>query len=102
MTGPADAKQKDGVASESSHSFIKKHRLWEIATFFFVMFLSPASFVFGLFLGISPEAWLTAYLKYVVVFITLAFFIALGGLEVATSYWLKAERVKTGRAEGEP
>jgi hypothetical protein len=62
--------------------------LWEIATFFFVMFLSPASFVFGLFLGISPEAWLAAYLKYVVVFITLSFFAALGGLEVATSYWL--------------
>lgn len=50
---------------------MKKYRLWEIASAVIVMLLSPASVVFVLAIGISPEAWPMIYLRYLALFVTL-------------------------------
>ena len=101
MTDPGSTKEKR-AAVENPGSLMTKCRLWEIATFAFVILLSPASLVFGLAYGIAPDAWLTAYLRYVAVFIPLAVLVALAGFEVAASYWLRAERAKNQGVEGKP
>jgi len=75
---------------ETHGSLMMKCHLWAGATVMLVMLLSPASSVFGPAVGISPQAWLTEYLKYVAVLITLAILVSVGGFSVADSYWLRA------------
>ena len=64
-----------------------------VLTFVAVILVSPVSFVLGLPLGISPHDWLTTWTHYTVIFITVAFFIALFGFEGALNSRLKADRL---------
>ena len=65
----------------------------QVLTFVAVVLISPVSFVLGLPLGISPHDWLTTWTHYTVIFITVAFFIALFGFEGASRSQLKADRI---------
>jgi|SRR5450756_1724043 hypothetical protein len=102
MTGQGSETERGRATGETFDFLMKKCHLWEIATAVFVMLLSPASFVLGLAIGISPEAWLMTYLRYVALFIILAILVALAGLDAATSCWLRADRAKTQGLEGKP
>jgi hypothetical protein len=65
----------------------------QVLTFAAVIFISPVSFLLGLPFGISPHDWLTTWTHYTVVFITVAFFVALFGFEGALQSRLKADRI---------
>ena len=65
----------------------------QVLTFVAVILVSPVSFVLGLPLGVSPHDWLTTWTHYTVIFITVAFFIALFGFEGALSSQLEADRI---------
>jgi hypothetical protein len=74
----------------------------EIATAVIVMLLSPASVVFVLAIGISPEAWRMICLRYVAFIHHPAILVALAGFDVVASYWLRAERAKTQKLKDKP
>lgn len=72
---------------------MRRSRILELLTFAAVILISPISFVLGLPLGIAPHDWLAAWTHWTVVFIALAFFIAIFGFEGALSSKLKAGRI---------
>jgi hypothetical protein len=78
---------------DSVRRLIRRSRTLQVLTFVVVILISPVSFVLGLPLGISPHVWLTTWTRYTVIFITMAFFIALFGFEGALSIQLKADRI---------
>jgi len=78
---------------DSVRRLIRRSHVLTILTFVAVVLISPVSFVLGLPLGISPHDWLTTWTHYTVIFITVAFFIALFGFEGALASRLKADRV---------
>src|SRR5450759_4335384 len=102
MTGQGSETEHGRATGETFDSLMKKCHLWETATAVFVMLLSPASFVLGLAIGISPEAWLMTYLSDVALVVILSILVALAGLEAATACWLRADRAKTKGLEGKP
>jgi len=65
----------------------------DVLTFVAVILISPVSFVLGLPFGIAPHDWLATWTHWTVVFITLAFIIALLGFEGALDSRLKAVRI---------
>jgi len=85
-----------GGEDDSVRRAIRRARIWEVITFVAVILISPVSFVLGLPLGISPHDWLASWTHWTVVFITLAFFVALLGFETSLSYRLKAKRTSKG------
>ena len=77
----------------SVRRLIRRARTWEVITFVAVVLISPVSFVLGFPFGITPHDWLATWTHWTVVFIAVAFFIALLGFETALSYRLKAGRI---------
>lgn len=63
-------------------------------TFVLVILVSPASLVFGLPFGISTGTWLNEWVHWVFLFVLLVMAIALLGFNEASTYWLRAERLK--------
>jgi hypothetical protein len=59
-----------------------------------VVLISPVSFVLGLPFGIAPDTWLAFWRHWTVVFIILAFAIALLGFDVALTCRFKAEGIR--------
>jgi len=78
---------------DSIRRLIRRSRVLTVLTFVAVILISPVSFVLGLPLGISPHDWLTTWTHWTVVFITVAFFVALFGFEGALQSRLKADRI---------
>jgi hypothetical protein len=78
---------------DAVQKLIRKSHILQVLTFVAVILISPVSFVLGLPLGISPHDWLTTWTHYTVVFITVAFFVALFGFEGALDSELKADRI---------
>jgi len=77
----------------SARRLIRRSVAFEVLTFVAVILISPASFVFGLPLGIAPSDWLASWTHWTVVFIIVAIAIAVLGFETALSYRLKAQRI---------
>ena len=82
------AKQDDSV-----RKLIRRSRILTILTFVAVILISPISFVLGLPFGIAPHDWLSTWTHWTVVFITIAFFVAIFGFEGALNSRLKADRI---------
>ena len=82
-----------GGNDDSALRAIRTARVWEVITFVAVILISPVSFVLGLPLGIAPHDWLASWTHWTVVFITVAFFVALLGFEISLSHRLKAKRI---------
>ena len=82
------------VHDEVVRTLILRSYLWEVLTFAAVILVSPISFVLGLPMGISPASWLASWQHWTVVFIIIAFIIAILGFGAASSYRLKAERAR--------
>jgi hypothetical protein len=78
---------------DSVRKLILRSRVLFALTFVAVILISPVSFVLGLPFGISPHDWLATWTHWTVVFITLAFVIALLGFEGALTARLKADRI---------
>jgi len=72
---------------------IRRSNALTVLTFVAVILISPVSFILGLPLGIAPHDWLTTWTHWTVVFITVAFFIALFGFGGALDSQLKADRI---------
>lgn len=85
--GPQE--RQDGAVKR----LIRRSHTLEVFTFVAVILISPVSFVLGLPLGIAPHDWLATWTHWTVVFITIAFFVALFGFEGALDSRLKAERI---------
>ena len=80
---------------------IRRSNVLTVLTFVAVILISPVSFILGLPLGIAPHDWLTTWTHWTVVFITVAFFIALFGFGGALDSQLKADRIsKTTSSAG--
>jgi len=92
----AEQGSPQGGKDDSVRRAIRTARIWEVITFMAVIIISPVSFILGLPLGIAPHDWLASWTHWTVVFITLAFFIALFGFETSLSYRLKAKRISKG------
>jgi len=88
-----DQKGPQERQNDSVRRLLRRSRLLTVLTFVAVILISPVSFILGLPLGISPHDWLTTWTHYTVVFITVAFFIALFGFEGALDSRLKADRI---------
>ena len=93
MTGIEAGQGNSQTKDDSVRALVRRARVLDILTFVAVILISPVSFVFGLPFGISPHDWLATWTHWTVVFITLAFFIALFGFEGALESRLKAERI---------
>jgi len=94
-TGPQE-RQDDAV-----RRLIRRSHVLTVLTFVAVILISPVSFILGLPLGITPHDWLTTWTHWTVVFITVAFFVALFGFEGALDSQLKADRLpKTTSSPG--
>jgi len=86
---------------DSVRRLIRRSRVLTVLTFVVVIIISPVSFVLGLPLGIAPHDWLMTWTHWTVVFITVAFFVALFGFEGALDSRLKADRLsKTTSSAG--
>jgi hypothetical protein len=72
---------------------IRRSRILQVLTFVAVVLISPVSFILGLPFGVSPPDWLATWTHWTVVFITLAFFIAVFGFEGALDSRLRADRI---------
>jgi hypothetical protein len=80
---------------------IRRSNVLTVLTFAAVILVSPVSFILGLPLGIAPHDWLTTWTHWTVIFITVAFFVALFGFGGALDSQLKADRVsKTTSSAG--
>jgi len=88
-----DQKGPQERQNDSVRRLLRRSRVLTVLTFVAVILISPVSFILGLPLGISPHDWLTTWTHYTVVFITVAFFIALFGFEGALDSRLKADRI---------
>jgi hypothetical protein len=78
---------------DSVRRLIRRSHVLTVLTFVVVILISPVSFILGLPLGIAPHDWLTTWTHWTVVFITMAFFVALFGFEGALDSRLKADRI---------
>jgi hypothetical protein len=78
---------------DSVRRLIRRSRVLTVLTFVAVILISPVSFILGLPFGITPHDWLATWTHWTVVFITVAFFVALFGFEGALDSRLKAERI---------
>jgi hypothetical protein len=78
---------------DEARRLIRRSRILDVLTFVAVILISPVSFLLGLPFGISPHDWLTTWTHYTVIFITVAFFVALLGFEGALDSELKADRL---------
>ena len=72
---------------------IRRSNVLTVLTFVAVILISPVSFILGLPMGIAPHDWLMTWTHWTVVFITVAFFIALFGFGGALDSQLKADRI---------
>jgi len=90
--GGAPSKPQERM-DDSVRKLILRSRVLFALTFVAVILISPVSFVLGLPFGISPHDWLATWTHWTVVFITLAFVIALLGFEGALTARLKADRI---------
>jgi hypothetical protein len=94
----SDTSGKEGTTPEQQRRkmrrLMRESRLWEIVTFVIVIIVSPASFVLGLPLGITPAVWLAFWLHWTAVFIVFAIIIALLGFDKSLSCSLRAERIE--------
>jgi len=80
---------------------IRRSNVLAVLTFVGVILISPVSFILGLPLGIAPHDWLTTWTHWTVVFITVAFFVALFGFGGVLDSQLKADRIsKTTSSAG--
>jgi hypothetical protein len=75
-------------------------RALEILTVLLVVLVSPLSFVISLPFGITPQTWLSLWVKYVFIFVVLAICIALTGFGAAASYRVKAEATRRTLQKG--
>lgn len=80
--------------NKAVRSLIRRSHLWEALTFAAVILVSPVSFVLGLPFGIAPAHWLASWQHWTVVFIIVAFIIAILGFGAASSARLKANRIR--------
>jgi hypothetical protein len=89
-SGPSNPPERKDDAVQR---LIRRSHILDALTFVAVILISPVSFVLGLPFGISPHDWLTTWTHYTVIFITIAFFVALFGFEGALASELKADRI---------
>jgi len=86
---------------DEAQRLIRRSNVLTVLTFVAVILISPVSFILGLPLGIAPHDWLTTWTHWTVVFITVAFFVALFGFGGALDSQLKADRIsKTTSSAG--
>ena len=78
----------------------RRARALEVLTVLLVLLVSPLSFLIGLLLGVSPEAWLASWENYVFIFIVLAMVIALAGFAGAFHYHVKAQAIRRSARKG--
>jgi len=95
---PTGSQERQG---DEVRRLIRRSNVLTVLTFVAVILISPVSFILGLPLGIAPHDWLTTWTHWTVVFITVAFFVALFGFGGALDSQLKADRIsKTTSSAG--
>jgi hypothetical protein len=72
---------------------LRKARVVEGLTFLAVILVSPASVIFAIPFGVSPQDWLNACQRYVFLFILLEIGLSVVGFGVSTSYRLEVDRL---------
>jgi cytochrome c biogenesis protein CcdA len=83
----------EGSSDEKGRSrLVTRARLVDALTFLAVVLVSPASVVLSYPLGVMPQVWVEVWLRYVAVFIVLAFGLAMLGFGASNRYWLEAHR----------
>jgi hypothetical protein len=96
--GPSAPQERQ---NDDVRRLIRRSRILELLTFVAVILISPISFILGVPFGISPHDWLATWTHWTVVFIAVAFFVALFGFEGALASRLKADRLsKTTSSAG--
>jgi drug/metabolite transporter (DMT)-like permease len=80
--------------TEAVSRLARTARALEILTVVLVILVSPISFVVLLPFHIAPERWLTLWLKYVFIFVTLAVVITSAGFGAASSYRVRARMIR--------
>jgi len=75
-------------------ALLKKARLVDVLTFLAVILATPASVIFLVPFGVSPQDWFGTWQRYVVLFILLAMGLAVFGFAVSTDYKLEADRLE--------
>jgi len=95
---PTSPQERQG---DAVRRLVRRSHALTILTFVAVILISPVSFILGLPLGIAPHDWLSTWTHWTVVFITVAFFVALFGFGGALDSQLKADRIsKTTSSAG--
>ena len=89
-SGPTSPQERK---DDAVRRLIRRSQTLTVLTFVAVILISPVSFILGLPLGIAPHDWLTTWTHWTVVFITVAFFVALFGFGGALDSQLKADRI---------
>jgi hypothetical protein len=74
-------------------ALLKKARLVDVLTFLAVILVTPASVIFLIPFGVSPQDWFSTWQRYVALFILLAMGLAVFGFAVSTDYKLEADRL---------
>jgi hypothetical protein len=90
-----DSKGERAESEGKIRGLLRRARLWEVVTFIVVIAVSPISFLFGLPLGISPDTWLASWEHWTFVLILVAIVLALLGFNAASTYRLKADRLRS-------
>ena len=84
----------------SASGLERRSRALEVLTVGLVLLVSPLSFVLSLPLGVSPQAYLSVWVRYVFVFIVLALAIALAGFGAASTYRVRAAAARRSTRRG--
>ena len=79
---------------KNGQALLRKARVAEVLTFLAVILVTPVSMVFAIPFGASPQAWVSAWQRYVFLLILLAIGLAVVGFGVSTNYRLEADRLQ--------
>jgi len=79
---------------KNGQALLRNARVAEVLTFLAVILVTPVSMVFAIPFGVSAQAWVNAWQRYVFLLILLAIGLSVVGFGVSTNYRLEADRLQ--------
>jgi len=77
----------------NGQALLRKAKAAEVLTFLAVILITPVSMIFAVPFGVSPQAWVDSWDRYVFPLILLAVALSVVGFGVSTNYRLEADRL---------